>query len=169
MFKREISAFSSDFYPQLDKLIAPVVIPKVDDEPALLWGDAFFYNLLVRQDNGRVRVTAIYDFQSARYGSRMLDFLNIEEGFRHQAEGSKAPHPEVYSGTFVIDEIYKGYRETCSMTTAFDTSYLDLADVIRKAHLVHYWWDCTELLHPKTPQMLDGILAALTKLASIRQ
>lgn len=163
IFKREISAFSQSFYPQLTALLDSVTVPKIDDEPVLLWGDAFFYNLLVKQHQEHIQVTAIYDFQSARYGSRQLDFLHIEEGFRNQSERPNARRPEVYRDTSLIDEIYAGYSETGGCIAPLNASHLNLVNAIRKAHQVHYWWDCSGLLHPQTPQMLEDVLAALTR------
>ena len=41
-FREEIVALSDTFYPQLDDLMASVSALQIDDEPVLLWGDAFF-------------------------------------------------------------------------------------------------------------------------------
>ena len=80
--REEIDALSDTFYPRLNDLMASVSASQIDDEPVLLWGDAFFYNLLVKSSGSKVQITGLYDFQFAAYGSCLFDFCKIEGDFR---------------------------------------------------------------------------------------
>lgn len=159
-FRKEIVALSDSFYPQLDDLMASVSALQTDDEPVLLWGDPFFYNLLVKSSGRKVQITGLYDFQFAAYGSPLLDFYKIEGDFRVR-------HPrEIYGHPEYIEQFYKGYEGAGKgVNTPSDTHQI-LVGIIRNAIQVRYWWwDCFGILHPKTPEYLKAILVGLAALS----
>ena len=103
-FRKEIVALSDTFYPQLDDLMASGAALQIDEEPVLLWGDAFLYNLLVKSSGRKVQITGLYDFQFAAYGSRLFDFyakLKETSGFVVPARSTGQPE--------YIEQFYKGY------------------------------------------------------------
>ena len=159
-FREEIVALSDTFYPQLDDLMASVSALQIDDEPVLLWGDAFLYNLLVKSNGGKVQITGLYDFQFAAYGSCLFDFCKIEGDFRVRRPREIYGHPEY------IEQFYKGYEGTGKAVNAPLDTHQILVDIIRNAIQVRYWWwDCFGILHSKTPEYLKAILVGLAELS----
>ena len=159
-FRKEIAALSDTFYLQLSDLMASVSALQIDDEPVLLWGDAFFYNLLVKSNNGKVEITGLYDFQFAAYGSHLFDFYKIEGDFR-----GRRPR-EIYGHAEYIEQFHKGYEEAGKAANAPSDTHQILVNIIRNAIQVRYWWwDCFGVLHPKTPDYLKAILGGLAELA----
>ena len=159
-FRKEIAALSDTFYPQLNDLMASVLASQIDDEPVLLWGDAFFYNLLVKSSGSKIQITGLYDFQFAAYGSRLFDFYKIEGDFRVRRPRKIYGHPEY------IEQFHKGYKEAGLAVNAPSDTHQILVDIIRNAIQVRYWWwDCFGILHSKTPEYLKAILVGLAKLS----
>ncbi|RKU34338.1 hypothetical protein C6496_20290 [Candidatus Poribacteria bacterium] len=159
-FRKEIAALSDTFYPQLDDLMASVSALRIDEEPVLLWGDAFLYNLLVKRSSGKVQITGLYDFQFAAYGSCLFDFCKIEGDFRVRRPREIYGHPEY------IEQFYKGYKGTGKAVNAPSDTHQILVNIIRNAIQVRYWWwDCFGVLHSKTPEYLKAILVGLAELS----
>ena len=159
-FRKEIAALSDTFYPQLNDLMASVTALRIDDEPVLLWGDAFFYNLLVTSSSRQVQITGLYDFQFAAYGSRLFDLYKIEGDFR-----VRRPR-EIYSQPEYIEQFYRGYAGAGKTVNASSDTHQILVDIIRNAIQVRYWWwDCFGILHPKTPEYLKTILVGFAELS----
>ena len=160
-FREEIAALSDTFYSQLSDLMASVSALQIDDEPVLLWGDPFFYNLLVKSSGSKVQIAGLYDFQFAAYGSRLFDFYKIEGDFRVR-------HPrEIYGHPEYIKQFYKGYEGAGQAVNAPSDTHQILVNIIRNAIQVRYWWwDCFDILHPKTSEYLKAILVGLAELSS---
>ena len=158
--REEIAAFSDTFYSRLSDLMASVSALQIDDEPVLLWGDAFFHNLLVKSSGSKVHISGLYDFQFAAYGSRLFDFCKIEGDLRVR-------HPrEIYGQPEYIEQFYKGYEGTERAVNVPSTTHQILVNVIRNAIQVRYWWwDCFGVLHPKTSDYLKAILVGLAELS----
>ena len=155
-FREEIAAFSDTFYSQLGDLMASVPALQIEDEPVLLWSDAFFHNLLVKSSDRKIQITGLYDFQFAAYGSRLFDLEKIEGNFRIRRRRQIYGHPE-YIGQF-----YKGYE---GVGKASETHQI-LVNILRNAIQVRYWWwDCFGILHSKTPEYLKAILVGLAELS----
>ena len=159
-FRAAIAALSDTFYPQLIDLMTSVPALPIDEEPVLLWGDAFLYNLLVKKSSRKVQITGLYDFQFAAYGSRLFDFYKIEGDFRVR-------HPrEIYGCPKYIEQFYKGYVETGKAVNAPSDTHQILVNIIRNTVQVRYWWwNCFGILHSKTPEYLKAILGGLAELA----
>ncbi len=159
-FRKEIAALSDTFYPQLNDLTASVSALRIDEEPVLLWGDAFLYNLLVKRSSGKVQITGLYDFQFAAYGSCLFDFCKIEGDFRVRRPREIYGHPEY------IEQFYKGYEGTGKAVNAPSDTHQILVNIIRNAIQVRYWWwNCFGILHSKTPEYLKAILVGLAELS----
>ena len=159
-FRKEIVALSDTFYPQLDDLMASVSALRIDDEPVLLWGDAFLYNLLVKRSSKKVQITGLYDFQFAAHGSCLFDFYKIEGDFR-----VRRPR-EIYGCPKYIEQFYKGYTGTGKAVDVPSDTHQILVNIIRNAVQVRYWWwDCFGILHSKTPEYLKTILVGLSELS----
>ena len=159
-FRAAIAALSDTFYPQLSDLMASVPALQIDDEPVLLWGDAFFYNLLVKSSGSKVQITGLYDFQFAAYGSYLFDFYKVEGDFR-----VRRPR-EIYGQPEYIDQFYKGYKGAGKAVNAPSDTHQILVNIIRNAIQVRYWWwDCFGILHSKTPEYLKAILVGLAELS----
>ena len=159
-FREEIAALSDTFYPQLNDLMVSVLASQIDDEPVLLWGDAFFYNLLVKSSDSKVKITGLYDFQFAAYGSYLFDFYKIEGDFRVRRPREIYGHPEY------IEQFYKGYEGAGKAVNAPSDTHQILVNIIRNAIQVRYWWwDCFGILHSKTPEYLKAILVGLAELS----
>ena len=159
-FREEIAAFSDTFYSRLSNLMASVSALQIDDEPVLLWSDAFFHNLLVKSRRRKIQITGLYDFQFAAYGSRLFDLDKIEGNFRIRRRRQVYGHPE-YIGQF-----YKGYEGIENAVNAPSETHQILVDILRNAIQVRYWWwDCFGVLHPKTPEYLKAILVGLAELS----
>ena len=101
--REEIAALSDTFYPQLDNLMASVTTQWIDDKPVFLWGDPFFYNLLVKSSGSKVQITGLYDFQFAAYGSYLFDFYKVEGDFRVRHPREIYGHPGIYRHNFTKD------------------------------------------------------------------
>ena len=158
-FRQEIAALSDTFYSQLNDLMTSVSALQIDDKPVLLWGDAFFYNLLAKSRGRKVQITGLYDFQFAAYGSHLFDFYKIEGDFR-----GRRPR-EIYGHPAYIEQFYKGYGGAGSTANVSSDTHQILVNIIRNAVQVRYWWwDCFGLLHPKTPEYLKAILVRLAEL-----
>jgi Ser/Thr protein kinase RdoA (MazF antagonist) len=159
-FREEVAAVLDTFYPQLNDLMASVSTLQIDDEPVLLWGDVFFYNLLVKSSGSKVQITGIYDFQFAAYGSRLFDFYKVEGDFRVR-------HPrEIYGHPEYIKQFYTGYEGAGQAVNPPSDTHQILVNIIRNAIQVRYWWwDCFGILHPKTPEYLKAILVGLAELS----
>ena len=158
--REEIAALSDAFYPQLNDLMASVLALQIDDEPVLLWGDPFFYNLLVKSSGSKVQITGLYDFQFAAYGSYLFDFYKIEGDFR-----VRRPR-EIYGPPEYIEQFYKGYEGAGKVVNAPSDTHQILVNIIRNAIQVRYWWwDCFGILHSKTPEYLKAILVGLAALS----
>ena len=159
-FREEIAAFSVTFYSELNDLMASVSTLQIDDEPVLLWCDAFFHNLLLKNSGRKIQITGIYDFQFAAYGSHLFDLNKIEGNFRLRRPREIYGHPE-YIGQF-----YKGYEGTGRAINAPSDTHRILVNIIRNAIQVRYWWwDCFGILHPKTSEYLKAILVGLAELS----
>ena len=159
-FRDEIAAFSDTFYSQLSDLMASVPALQIDDEPVLLWCDAFFHNLLLKNSGRKIQITGIYDFQFAAYGSRLFDLDKIEGNFRVRRPREIYGHPEY------IEQFHKGYEGAGKAVNAPSDTHQILVDIIRNAIQVRYWWwDCFGILHSKTPEYLKAILVGLAKLS----
>ena len=159
-FREEVAAFSDTFYSQLGDLMASVPALQIDDEPVLLWCDAFFHNLLVKSSSRKIQITGLYDFQFAAYGSCLFDLEKIEGNFRVRHRRQIYGHPE-YIGQF-----YKRYEGVGKAANAPSETHEILVNIIRNAIQVRYWWwDCFGVLHPKTPDYLKAILGGLAELA----
>ena len=159
-FRKEVAALSHAFYPQLDDLMASVSALQTDDEPVLLWGDPFFYNLLVTSSGREVQITGLYDFQFAAYGSRLFDLYKIAGDFRVR-------HPrEIYGHPEYIEQFYKGYEGAGKAVNPPSDTHQILVDIIRNAIQVRYWWwDCFGILPPKASECLKAILVGLVELS----
>lgn len=159
-FREEIAAFSDTFYSQLSDLMASVSTLQIDDEPVLLWSDAFFHNLLLKNSGSKIQITGIYDFQFAAYGSRLFDLDKIEGNFRGRRPREIYGHPEY------IEQFHKGYKEAGTAVNVPSNTHQILVNILRNAIQVRYWWwDCFGILHPKTPDYLKAILVGLAKLS----
>ena len=159
-FREEIAALSDTFYLQLNDLMASVPALQIDDEPVLLWGDPFFYNLLVKSSGSKVQITGLYDFQFAAYGSRLFDFYKIEGDFR-----VRRPR-EIYGRPEYIEQFYNGYEGVGKAADVPSETHQILVDIIRNAIQVRYWWwDCFGILHSKTLEYLKAILGGLSELS----
>ena len=159
-FRAAIAALSDTFYPQLSDLMTSVPALRIDNEPVLLWGDPFFYNLLVKRSSRKVQITGLYDFQFAACGSYLFDFYKIEGDFR-----VRRPR-EVYGCPKYIEQFYKGYVETGKAVNAPSDTHQILVNIIRNAIQVRYWWwDCFGILHSKTSEYLKAILVGLAELS----
>ena len=159
-FREEVAAFSDTFYSQLSDLMASVPALQIDDEPVLLWSDAFFHNLLLKNSGGKIQITGIYDFQFAAYGSRLFDLNKIEGNFQIRSRREIYGHPEY------IEQFYKGYKGTGKAVNAPSDTHQILVNIIRNAIQVRYWWwDCFGVLHSKTPEYLKAILVGLAELS----
>ena len=159
-FREEIAALSDTFYSQLSDLMASVPVLQIEDEPVLLWSDAFFHNLLVKSSGRKIQITGLYDFQFAAYGSRLFDLEKIEGNFRVRRRRQIYGHPEY------IEQFYKGYEGTGKAENVPSDTHQILVNIIRNAIQVRYWWwDCFGILHSKTPEYLKAILVGLAKLA----
>ena len=133
---------------------------QIDDKPVLLWGDPFFYNLLVKNSGSKVQIAGLYDFQFAAYGSRLFDFYKIEGDFRARQPREIYGHPEY------IKQFYKGYEGTGRAVNPPSDTHQILVNIIRNAIQVRYWWwDCFGIIHSKTPEYLQAILVGLAKLS----
>lgn len=159
-FRKEVAAVLDTFYPQLNNLMASVSALQIDDELVLLWGDPFFYNLLVKSSGSKVQIAGLYDFQFAAYGSRLFDFYKVEGDFRVR-------HPrEIYGHPEYIKQFYKGYEGAGQAVNPPSDTHQILVNIIRNAIQVRYWWwDCFGILHPKTPEYLKAILVGLAELS----
>ena len=158
--REEIAALSDTFYSQFSDLMALVPVLQIDDEPVLLWGDPFFYNLLVKSNGSKVQITGLYDFQFAAYGSSLFDFYKIEGDFRGRRPREIYEHPEY------IEQFYKGYEGAGKVVNAPSDTHQILVNIIRNAIQVRYWWwDCFGILHSKTPEYLKAILVGLAALS----
>ena len=159
-FREEVAAFSDTFYSQLSDLMALVPALQIDDEPVLLWSDAFFHNLLLKNSGRKIQITGIYDFQFAAYGSRLFDLEKIEGNFR-----VRRPR-EIYGHPKYIEQFYKGYEGVGKAANAPSETHQILVNILRNAIQVRYWWwDCFGILHSKTPEYLKAILVGLAELA----
>ena len=159
-FREEVAAFSDTFYSQLSDLMASVPALQIDDGPVLLWSDAFFHNLLLKNSGSEIQITGIYDFQFAAYGSRLFDLDKIEGNFRIPRRREIYGHPEY------IKQFYKGYEGTGKAVNAPPDTHQILVNIIRNAIQVRYWWwDCFGILHSKTPEYLKAILVGLAELS----
>lgn len=159
-FRQEIAVLSDTFYPQLEDLMLSAAALQIDDEPVLLWGDAFFYNLLVKSSGSKVQITGLYDFQFAAYGNNLFDFYKIERDFRGRRPREIYGHPEY------IEQFYKGYKEAGMAVNAPSETCQILVNILRNAIQVRYWWwDCFGILHSKTPEYLKAILGGLAELS----
>ena len=160
-FREEIAALSDTFYSQLSDLMASVSALQIDDELVLLWGDAFFHNLLVKNSGRKIQITGLYDFQFAAYGSHAYLIWNkIEGNFRVRRPREIYGHPE-YIGQF-----YKGYEGAGKAANAPSDTHRIVVNIIRNAIQVRYWWwDCFGILHPKTSEYLKAILVGLAELS----
>ena len=159
-FRAEVAAFSDTFYSQLSDLIASVPALEIEDDSVLLWSDAFFHNLLLKNSGRKIQITGIYDFQFAAYGSRLFDLEKIEGNFR-----VRRPR-EIYGHSEYIEQFYKGYEGAGKAVNAPSDPHQILVNIIRNAIQVRYWWwDCFGILHSKTPEYLKAILVGLAKLA----
>ena len=159
-FRAAIAALSDTFYPQLSDLMTSVSALRIDEEPVLLWGDAFLYNLLVKSSGSKVQIAGIYDFQFAAHGSRLFDFYKIEGDFQ-----GRRPR-EIYGCPEYIERFYKGYAGTGKAVNVPSDIHHILVNIIRNAIQVRYWWwDCFGVLHPKTPEYLKAILVGLAELS----
>ena len=159
-FREEIAALSDTFYSQLSDLMASVPALQIDDEPVLLWSDAFFHNLLLKNSGIKIQITGIYDFQFAAYGSRLFDLDKIEGNFRVRRPREIYGHPEY------IKQFYKGYEGAGQAVNAPSETQQILVDILRNAIQVRcWWWDCFGILHPKTSEYLKAILVGLAELS----
>ena len=159
-FRDEVAAFSDTFYPQLDNLMASVPALQIEDDSVLLWSDAFFHNLLLKNSGRKIQITGIYDFQFAAYGSRLFDLDKIEGNFRVRRPREIYGHPEY------IEQFYKGYEGAGKAVNAPSDTHQILVNILRNAIQVRYWWwDCFGILHSKTPEYLRAILGGLAKLS----
>lgn len=159
-FREEIAAFSDTFYSELNDLMASVSTLQIDDEPVLLWCDAFFHNLLLKNSGRKIQITGIYDFQFAAYGSHLFDLNKIEGNFRLRRPREIYGHPEY------IEQFYKGYEGVGKAVNAPSDTHQILVNIIRNAIQVRYWWwDCFGILHPKTSEYLKAILVGLAELS----
>ena len=159
-FREEVAAFSDTFYSQLSDLMVLVPALQIDDEPVLLWSDAFFHNLLLKNSGRKIQITGIYDFQFAAYGSRLFDLEKIEGNFR-----VRRPR-EIYGHPKYIEQFYKGYEGVGKAVNAPSETHQILVNILRNAIQVRYWWwDCFGILHSKTPEYLKAILVGLAELA----
>ena len=159
-FREEVAAFSDTFYSQLSDLMVSVPALQIDDEPVLLWSDAFFHNLLLKNSGRKIQITGIYDFQFAAYGSRLFDLEKIEGNFR-----VRRPR-EIYGHPKYIEQFYKGYEGVGKAANAPSETHQILVNILRNAIQVRYWWwDCFGILHSKTPEYLKAILVGLAELA----
>ena len=159
-FREEIAAFSHTFYSELNHLMASVPTLQIDNEPVLLWCDAFFHNLLLKNSGRKIQITGLYDFQFAAYGSRLFDLSKIEGNFRLRRPREIYGHPEY------IEQFYKGYERSGTVVNAPSDIHQTLVNIIRNAIQVRYWWwDCFGILHPKTPEYLKAILVGLAELS----
>ncbi len=158
--REEIAALSDTFYMQFSDLMASVPVLQIDDEPVLLWGDPFFYNLLVKSSGSKVQITGLYDFQFAAYGSSLFDLYKIEGDFRVRRPREIYGHPEY------IEQFYKGYEGAGKVVNAPSDTHQILVNIIRNAIQVRYWWwDCFGILHSKTLEYLKAILVGLAALS----
>ena len=156
----EIAAFSDTFHSQLSDLMASVPALQIDNEPVLLWCDAFFHNLLLKNNGRKIQITGIYDFQFAAYGSRLFDLDKIEGNFRVRRPREIYGHPEY------IEQFHKGYEGAGKAVNAPSEIHQTLVNIIRNAIQVRYWWwDCFGVIHPKTSDYLKAILVGLAELA----
>ena len=158
--RREIEEFYSGFFSQYDALMDAVDIQVIGEDPVLLWNEGIFASLLVERGGGTVRVTGVFDFQSAGYGSRVFDFTRVEGDFNRKQPPGVYGHPEF------VDCFYRGYEAAGGRRERFEPFHYVILDVIRKARQVRYWWDCARFLHPKNPDCLADVLAGLRKLAN---
>ena len=159
-FREDIAAFSDTFYSELNDLMASVSTLQIDDEPVLLWCDAFFHNLLLKNRGRKIQITGIYDFQFAAYGSHLFDLNKIEGNFRLRRPREIYGHPEY------IEQFYKGYEGVGKAVNAPSDTHQILVNIIRNAIQVRYWWwDCFGILHPKTSEYLKAILVGLAELS----
>ena len=159
-FREEIAAFSDTFYSELNELMASVSTGQIDDQPILLWCDAFFHNLLLKNSGRKIQITGLYDFQFAAYGSRLFDLSKIAGNFRVRRPREIYGHPEY------IEQFYKGYKGAGQAVNTPSDNHQILVNIIRNAIQVRYWWwDCFGILHPKTSEHLKTILVGLAELS----
>ena len=120
------------------------------------------HNLLVKESGKGVRISGLFDFQSARTGPRITDLTKVEGSIEtHTARGpSCSPHHE---GRYV-EALRQAYRGRCGVNLEFNHETRLMLDVVRYARLVRYWWDCLEYLHPNNPLWIERVLVGLMRL-----
>ena len=162
---RAISTFLPGFGESLRARLHSIGDAEYKSAPVLLWRDAFFYNILVSEHKSGFEVTGVYDFQSAAYGSRELDISDIEHGFQSQSSRPNAKHPEAYRDAQCLMEVHRGYEETSGVELVTNQIQDEIIGMVRSAHLVWYYWDALGVLHPETPNLINGIMDRLDSLA----
>ena len=97
--KSELEAQVTDFFSRFNQQMAATEFPEPDQEEVLVWPEAALH------------ITGLYDFQSARCGSRLSNLVRVEGDIGvHVACGQEA-HPDgVYDYEAYIEDLYRGYE-----------------------------------------------------------
>ena len=157
-FKAEIDAYDPTFYPRFTELMATATAPTIEEPPAFIWCNPALGNMLVSR-NGRVRVSGVFDFQTAAYGQKSLDCMYAEGDFGRNRPDDGYGHPD-YPAQF-----YRGYQEAGGTYTEPDENYLIIRELVLHALNPRVWWDILGILHPLVPTDLEATLEKLRQLS----
>jgi hypothetical protein len=162
--KTTIEGLSIGFYQKVEPLLEEFDGTTYQDPPTLIWRDPFFYNLLVDESAEGFEVSGVYDFQSAAFGSRQLDFERIRRGFDWQATRPRAKFPEAYADPDNSEAVMVGYDETFSGNADHGLGRSE-AELVEDAYEIKYDWESNSR-YPLTASRLERFLDKLTSLAS---
>ena len=150
--KEAFQAIDSEFFPRLDKLLDQVPQIHFDEELWLVWGDPKFHNFLVLSDEGTMRPSGVFDFQTAGIGNPAFDTWYLEGNFRRsQADG-------IYRDQDYVGAYLSGYSAIRGRMPAISEQERRLCDAVLKANGGRWWWDAAGILPPRIGDVLNDVL-----------
>ena len=160
--KGELQAQVPGFERRLRRTLNAMDFPGEPIDKVMLIVEAGLHNLLVKESGKGVRISGLFDFQSARTDPGITDLTKVEGSIEtHTARGpSRSPHHEAR----YVEAMRHAYRGRCGVNPEFNHETHLMLDVVRYARLVRYWWDCLEDLHPNNPLWIERVLVGLMRL-----
>ena len=150
--KEAFQAIDSEFFPRLYELLDHMPQIHVDEELCLVWGDPKFHNFLVLPDEGTMRPSGVFDFQTAGIGNPVFDTWYLEGNFRRsQADG-------IYRDQDYVGACFSGYSAIRGRMPAISEQERRLCDVVLKANGGRWWWVTAGILPPRMGDVLNDVL-----------
>lgn len=123
--------------------------------PVLIWRDGSPGNTVCQTNGHGPRISGVFDFQSAIL---MQPWWDIIKAFNHYVPGSEPNRP--------VTPEWEAFCLGYGVDDPLDLAERDPFSVVFPAMYTRHWYESMGFFHPKTPEWLDDLLAALDRLKS---